>query len=64
MAHCGGFSKNSELRRRRPLGPSFGLNGLGLSRGMLFCDAMSLSDIDELIQHYYQAAVFMKSVGF
>ena len=64
MARCGGFSKNSELRRRRPLGPSFGLNGLGLSRGMLFCDAMSLSDIDELIQHYYQAAVFMKSVGF
>jgi 2,4-dienoyl-CoA reductase-like NADH-dependent reductase (Old Yellow Enzyme family) len=64
MAHCGGFSKNSELRRRRPLGPSFGLNGLGLSRGMLFCDAMALSDIDELIQHYYQAAVFMKSVGF
>lgn len=64
MAHCGGFSKNSELRRRRPLGPSFGLNGLGLSRGMLFCDAMTLSDIDELIQHYYQAAVFMKSVGF
>lgn len=64
MAHCGGFSKNSELRRRRPLGPSFGLNGLGLSRGMLFCDAMTVSDIDELIQHYYQAAVFMKSVGF
>lgn len=64
MAHCGGFSKNSELRRRRPLGPSFGINGLGLSRGMLFCDAMTLSDIDELIQHYYQAAVFMKSVGF
>ena len=25
---------------------------------------MTLSDIDELIQHYYQAAVFMKSVGF
>ena len=36
MGHCGGFSKNSKLRRRRPLGPSFSLNGLGLSRGCYF----------------------------
>lgn len=64
MGHCGGFSKNSELSRRRPLGPSFGLNGLGLSRGMLFCDAMTPSDIDELVANYRNAAGFMKSVGF
>ncbi|CAA0080131.1 Metal reductase [Zhongshania aliphaticivorans] len=64
MGHCGGFSKNKELQRRRPLGPSFGINGLGLSRGMLFCDAMTLDDIESLIKSYHQAAIFMKSVGF
>ncbi|CAA0120658.1 NADH:flavin oxidoreductase [Zhongshania aliphaticivorans] len=64
MGHCGGFSKNRELSRRRPLGPSFGLNGLGLSRGMLFCDAMTTKDIKNLITSYREAAAFMKSVGF
>tara|TARA_R110001583_G_scaffold55943_1_gene169610 strand:+ start:593 stop:1798 length:1206 start_codon:yes stop_codon:yes gene_type:complete len=64
MGHCGGFSKNRQLSRRRPLGPSFGLNGLGLAQGMFFCDAMSLSDIDAMVSNYSRAAVFMKSLGF
>jgi 2,4-dienoyl-CoA reductase-like NADH-dependent reductase (Old Yellow Enzyme family) len=64
MGHCGGFSKNRQLSRRRPLGPSFALNGLGLPQGMFFSDAMSLADIDDLVESYYKAAVFMKSVGF
>ncbi|NRB40096.1 MAG: NADH:flavin oxidoreductase [Pseudomonadales bacterium] len=64
MGHCGGFSKNKQLSKRRPLGPSFGLNALGLADGMFFCDKMTLKDIDNLVQAYHDAALFMKSVGF
>ncbi len=64
MGHCGGFSKNKKLSRRRPMGPNFGLNALGVANGMFFCDAMKISDIDNMVQAYYDAAVFMKSVGF
>ena len=64
MGHGGGFSKNRQLQRRRPLGPSKGLNALGVGRGMFFCDAMSLQDIRRMVQAYGNAAAFMKSVGF
>lgn len=64
MSHCGGFSQNSKLSKKRPLGPSFGVNALGIPKGMFFCDAMRHEDIRALIQAYYDAAVFMKSVGF
>ncbi|MCG8669385.1 MAG: NADH:flavin oxidoreductase, partial [Pseudomonadales bacterium] len=64
MGHGGGFSKNRDLQRRRPLGPSFGVNSLGVARGMFFCDAMSHKDIDEFVAAYGRAASFMKSVGF
>ena len=64
MGHCGGFSKNSELQRKRPLGPNFAINGLGVSRGMFFADGMSHADIDEMVEQYRDAARFMKSVGF
>ena len=64
LSHCGGFSKNKELKRRRPRGPNFGINMLGVAKGMLFCDAMTHADIKQLVQTYHDAAKFMKSVGF
>lgn len=64
MGHGGGFSKNRELQRKRPLGPSFGINALGVAYGMIFCDAMTKTDIRAMVQGYRDAAVFMKSVGF
>jgi 2,4-dienoyl-CoA reductase-like NADH-dependent reductase (Old Yellow Enzyme family) len=64
MGHGGGFSQNTQLSKKRPLGPSFGLNALGIAKGMFFCDAMKQQDIDNLIQAYAKAATFMKSVGF
>lgn len=64
MGHCGGFSKNKELQRKRPRGPQFGINILGVAEGMFFTDKMSHADIDEMVQSYHDAAVFMKSVGF
>lgn len=64
MGFGGGFSKNRALQRKRPLGPSFAINGLGVARGMLFSDAMSQADIRRLIKAYADSAAFMKSVGF
>jgi 2,4-dienoyl-CoA reductase-like NADH-dependent reductase (Old Yellow Enzyme family) len=64
MGHGGGFSKNRELQRRRPMGPSFSINMLGIAQGMVFCDAMKHSDIKNLVQTHHDAAVFMKSAGF
>lgn len=64
MGHCGGFSKNKKLTGKRPKGVSFSLNMLGFAEGMLFTSKMTKSDIDAMVQAYYDAAVFMKSVGF
>ncbi len=64
LSHCGGFSKNAELEKRRPQGPSFALNSLGVAKGMFFADAMKLSDIPKFVQTYHDAAAFMKKVGF
>jgi 2,4-dienoyl-CoA reductase-like NADH-dependent reductase (Old Yellow Enzyme family) len=64
MGLGGGFSKNRELRRKRPLGASFGINMLGVAHGMVFCYAMTEADIRAMVRHYHDAALFMKSVGF
>ncbi len=65
MTHCGNFSKNRKLQRlQRPLGPSRQFSMLGLSAGMPFSGAMSLADIDYLVQTYFHAALLMKDTGF
>ena len=63
MGHCGAFSKNRNLAVR-PKGPSKGLNILGFTEGMWLADAMSIGDIDDMVEKYRSAALFMKSVGF
>jgi 2,4-dienoyl-CoA reductase-like NADH-dependent reductase (Old Yellow Enzyme family) len=65
LAHCGNFSKNRKLQRlKRPLGPSRRLNMLGLPHGLPLAGAMSVEDIDYLVQTYHDAALFMKETGF
>lgn len=65
MAHCGNFSKNTNLTRlKRPMGPSKQINMLGLPSGMPFAGAMTHAQIDDMILTFYDAGVFMKSVGF
>lgn len=64
LSHCGAFSKNKNLSRKRPRGPQFGINMLGVAKGMIFADAMTEANIRELVQTYHDAARFMKSVGF
>jgi 2,4-dienoyl-CoA reductase-like NADH-dependent reductase (Old Yellow Enzyme family) len=65
MTHCGNFSKNRSLQRlKRPLGPSRQLNMLGAPSGIPFAGAMSIENIDYLVQTYHDAALFMKETGF
>ena len=65
LAHCGNFSKNRKLQRlKRPLGPSRRLNMLGLPSGLPLAGAMSVADIDYLVQTYHDAALFMQETGF
>ena len=65
IAHCGNFTKNRKLQRlKRPLGPSRQLNLLGLPVGLPFAGAMTVADIDYLVQTYHDAALLMKETGF
>ena len=65
MGHCGNFSKNRGLQRlKRPLGPSRQLNLLGAAVGLPLAGAMTVSDIDHLVQTYHDAALLMKGTGF
>lgn len=65
MTHCGNFSKNRKMQRlKRPLGPSRQFNMLGAASGMPFAGAMSIGDIDYLVQTYSDAAALMKATGF
>jgi len=64
LGHCGNFSKNKELTVRRPLGPSFCLNGYGAMSGMPFADAMSAHQIAQTVEDFGRAASFAREVGF
>ncbi|MBW2314970.1 MAG: NADH:flavin oxidoreductase [Deltaproteobacteria bacterium] len=64
LGHCGNFSKNREFQGKRPLGPSRGINSLGLAYGLPFAGALSQTQIRERVAVMGRAAGFMKSVGF
>ena len=65
MTHCGNFSKNRKLQRlKRPLGPSRQFNMLGAPAGLPFAGAMTVTDIDHLVQSYHDSAKLMKETGF
>ncbi len=64
LSHCGNFSKNANFKGKRPMGPSAGLNNLGLVYGLPFAGAMSVGQIKERVEVYRRSAAFMKSVGF
>ena len=65
MTHCGNFSKNRKMQRlKRPLGPSRQFNMLGATVGLPFAGAMTIADIDYLVQTYHDAALLMKDTGF
>lgn len=65
MTHCGGFSKIRNTQRvKRPLGPSTTFNMLGTPSGVPISGAMTLADIDAVVDSYGRAAAQMKRMGF
>ncbi len=64
MAHCGGFSQNSNLQKKRPLGPSFAFNMGGIPYGVPFVGAMNEADIKHVVRCFSDTAKLMKSTGF
>jgi len=64
LGHAGGFTKNRALEGKRPLGPSQGINRLGLGYGMPWVGAMSQAQIRDRTAAFSRAATFMKAVGF
>ncbi|MGH0034621.1 MAG: NADH:flavin oxidoreductase [Myxococcota bacterium] len=64
LGHCGNFSKNRDFQGRRPLGPSRGLNPLGLTYGLPFAGALTVPQIRERVATFARAAAFMVDVGF
>lgn len=67
LAHCGGFSKDLEHKRRDPpgpLGPSRALNLYGLLSGLVWTKAMDEADIAAVIEDFATAAARAVEAGF
>jgi 2,4-dienoyl-CoA reductase-like NADH-dependent reductase (Old Yellow Enzyme family) len=64
LGHCGNFTKNRDFRGKRPLGPSRGINSLGLAYGLPIAGALTQTQIRRRVEIFGEAAGFMKSVGF
>lgn len=64
LGHCGAFTKNAEFSGTRPLGPSKGMNALGLAAGLGRIAEMNKLQIRERVRVIGRAAAFMKAVGF
>lgn len=64
LGHCGGFCNNHGLVRKRPLGPSRGFNALGALSGRPLVDAMTASDIEDVITQFVSSALLAREAGF
>jgi 2,4-dienoyl-CoA reductase-like NADH-dependent reductase (Old Yellow Enzyme family) len=64
LGHCGAFCNNHDLHRRRPIGPSRGLNLLGALSGRPFADGMTEAQIDETTAAFVRAALLAREAGF
>ncbi|MCB1616417.1 MAG: NADH:flavin oxidoreductase [Pseudomonadales bacterium] len=70
LSHCGNFTKSKAFSGRglfsgkRPMGPSFGINSLGMAYGLPFTGAMTVAEIKDRVKVFGRAAAFMKSTGF
>lgn len=64
LGHCGGFSKNREVPRPHPHGPSSAINTYGLMQGLPRVHAMSEAQIQEVITDFVEAAKLSVEAGF
>jgi 2,4-dienoyl-CoA reductase-like NADH-dependent reductase (Old Yellow Enzyme family) len=64
LGHCGAFSNNHDLMRRRPMGPSRALNLVGALSGRVLADAMNEMDIEDVTASFVSAARLAQASGF
>src|SRR5690554_259480 len=64
IAHCGGFSRNTKLERKRPVAPSTQFSPIGLAYGIYFTQKMDRALMDEVSEAYARTAKIMKESGF
>jgi 2,4-dienoyl-CoA reductase-like NADH-dependent reductase (Old Yellow Enzyme family) len=64
LGHCGGFSKNKEVRGGRPAGPSAGWNTYGLLVGVPRIRAMTADEIAQVPKDFAEAARLAQEAGF
>ncbi|MGI9531408.1 NADH:flavin oxidoreductase [Lutimonas sp.] len=62
LTHCGYFSKNKTARKI--LAPSKLFNAYGFLSGMGFSEAMTLKDMELVINDFVKAAISLKTIGF
>lgn len=64
LGHCGGFSKNEELGRKGPLGPSRVFNAYGALKGMPLARAMTAADIARTTEDFVRSVQGAREAGF
>jgi 2,4-dienoyl-CoA reductase-like NADH-dependent reductase (Old Yellow Enzyme family) len=64
LGHCGGFSKNKEVRGGRPAGPSAAWNTYGLLVGVPRIRAMTADEIGLIPRAFAEAALLAQEAGF
>lgn len=64
IAHCGEFSRNKGIKRKRPIGPSSGFNLVGSLYGMFWTQQMDKNLMKEIANSYADTARIMKESGF
>jgi 2,4-dienoyl-CoA reductase-like NADH-dependent reductase (Old Yellow Enzyme family) len=64
LGHAGFFTKNADVSRRRPLGPSRTFNAYGLVNGVPFARAMTEADMERTAGEFAEAAARAARAGF
>ena len=64
LGHCGGFSKNRQMPRRGPLGPSDGWNLYGIASGRPRTYGMRRDELAQTAEDFATATVRAREAGF
>ncbi len=64
IAHCGGFSRNKKLIRKRPVAPSTQFSSVGMLYGNFFTMTMDKATMEEVARSYADCGRIMKESGF
>lgn len=64
LTHCGYFTQNSSVDRKRPFAPSKVLNKYGLFKGIIFSREMNDSELWQTAEDFASSAAMARSAGF